>query len=67
MKNILHLISSPRGSESISIKLANAIIEKIQDEYPGSTVAETDLLKSNVPHLDTAPALFLYARRRSNC
>lgn len=54
MKRILHLISSPRGSESASIKLAHAIIEKLQQEYPGSTLEEVDLLKSDVPHLDTA-------------
>lgn len=54
MKRILHLISSPRGGESFSIKLAHAIIAKIQDEFPGSSVEEMDLLESNVPHLNTA-------------
>jgi len=54
MTRILHLISSPRGNDSVSIKLANAIIEKLQGKYPDSTVEELDLLKSNVPHLDTA-------------
>jgi FMN-dependent NADH-azoreductase len=54
MKRILHLISSPRGDESFSIKLANAILLKLQDQYPGSSVEEVNLIKSNVPHLDTA-------------
>jgi len=54
MKRILHLISSPRGNDSFSIKLGNAIIEKLRDEYPDSTVEEVNLLESNVPHLDTA-------------
>ena len=53
MKKILHLISSPRGDESFSIKLGNAVIEKLLDEYPGSDVQEVNLLESNVPHLNT--------------
>jgi len=54
MKNILHLISSPRGNESFSVKLANAIIVKIQDQYPGSSVEEVNLNEMNIPHLNTA-------------
>jgi FMN-dependent NADH-azoreductase len=54
MKRILHLISSPRGGESFSIKLANAVIEKLQEQYPDSSVEEVNLIESNVPHLDTA-------------
>lgn len=54
MKRILHLISSPRGADSFSIKLANAVIDKLQDEYPESSVEEVNLIESNVPHLDTA-------------
>ncbi len=54
MKRILHLISSPRGDESFSIKLANAVISKIQDEFQGSAVETVNLIETNVPHLDTA-------------
>ena len=54
MKKILHIISSPRGAASFSIKLGNAIIEKIQAKYPGSTVQETDLVKKQFPHLEEA-------------
>lgn len=53
MKRILHLISSPRGGESFSIKLANAVIIKLLDQYPESSIEEVNLLESNVPHLDT--------------
>lgn len=52
MKKILHIISSPRGDASLSIKLGNAIIEKIQAAYPGSQVKEHNLLKDQFPHLD---------------
>jgi len=54
MKNILHLISSPRGADSFSIKLANAIILKLVEQYPGSIVEVVDLAQSNIPHLNTA-------------
>lgn len=54
MKRILHLISSPRGGDSFSIKLAKATIEKLQEQYPDSNVEEVNLIESNIPHLDTA-------------
>jgi FMN-dependent NADH-azoreductase len=49
MKKILHIISSPRGSASLSIKLGNAIIEKIKLAYPGSTVTESNLVTKQFP------------------
>lgn len=54
MKHILHLISSIQGKESYSIKLSHAIIEKIQDKYPGSTVTELNLVDIEIPHLNPA-------------
>ncbi|MEX8547683.1 MAG: FMN-dependent NADH-azoreductase [Mucilaginibacter sp.] len=49
---ILNLISSPRGGASFSIKLADAIIEKLQAANPGSTVKVHDLVKTPFPHLE---------------
>ena len=60
MKKILHIISSPRGSESFSIKLGNAIVDKIKSEYPGSTVKENNLPKNQFPHLDEAQITSFY-------
>lgn len=54
MKKILHIISSPRGAASLSIKLGNAIIEKLQAAYPGSTVTESNLVDKQFPHLEEA-------------
>ncbi|MFA6151025.1 MAG: NAD(P)H-dependent oxidoreductase [Chitinophagaceae bacterium] len=51
MKNILHLKSSLLGAESYSIKLGNAIIEKIQQKYPENKLQELDLVEMNIPHL----------------
>jgi FMN-dependent NADH-azoreductase len=54
MKKILHIISSPRGAASLSIQLGNAIIAKIKESYPGSTVVEKDLANKPFPHLEEA-------------
>ncbi|UPT69297.1 MAG: NAD(P)H-dependent oxidoreductase [Flavobacterium sp. JAD_PAG50586_2] len=51
MKNILHVISSPRGGESISIKLGNSITDQLIEEYPGSTLTHLDLNVNPYPHL----------------
>jgi len=52
MKQILHIISSPRGEDSNSIKLSNAIIEKLKVQYPGSRIETLDLSKNEAPHLN---------------
>jgi FMN-dependent NADH-azoreductase len=49
---ILHLISSPRGEASFSIKLGNAIVEKLQAANPGSSLVTHNLTDSPFPHLE---------------
>jgi FMN-dependent NADH-azoreductase len=49
---ILHLISSPRGAESISTKLGNAIADKLQAAHPGSTIVTHNLATTPFPHLE---------------
>ncbi|MHB8208509.1 FMN-dependent NADH-azoreductase [Mucilaginibacter sp.] len=49
---ILHIISSPRGEASFSIKLGNGIVEKLKAKYPGSIVKERDLTSTSFPHLE---------------
>jgi len=51
MRKILHVISSPRGNESFSIKLGNAIVKKIIETYPESVVKENNLVTKQFPHL----------------
>lgn len=51
MKHILHLKSSIQGATSYSIKLGHAIVEEIQQKYPGSTVEELNLVDIEIPHL----------------
>lgn len=52
--NILHIISSPRAEESVSIKLGNAIVDKLKTQYPGSSVKEVNLASDPMPHLSGA-------------
>ncbi len=52
MKQILHLTSSIQGSQSYSIKLGNAIVERAQEKYPDSTVEEVNLVDLEIPHLN---------------
>ena len=54
MKRILHLISSIQGNGSHSIQLGQAIVEKIQEKYPGSTLEELNLVDIEIPHLNPA-------------
>lgn len=51
MKKILHVISSPRGEESISIKLGNSITEQLLEAFPGSSAKTEDLNVNPYPHL----------------
>lgn len=54
MKNILHIISSPRGDASYSIKLGNAVIDKISNLHPGTTVKVRNVAHENLPHLSSS-------------
>lgn len=54
MKKILHIISTPKEEGSYSVQLGNAVIEKIQNSYPGSTVKEISLVEKQFPHLQAA-------------
>lgn len=54
MKNILHIISSPRQQESASIKLGNRIIEKLLKQYPGSRVTIHNVSEIHYPPLQEA-------------
>ena len=54
MKNILHIISSPRGESSYSVRLGNAIIEKIENLHPGSQTKTRNVAHDNLPHLSSS-------------
>jgi len=51
---ILHLISSPRGAASFSIKLGNEIVERLKLQHPDSSVKTHNLTTTPFPHLEEA-------------
>lgn len=51
MKNILHIVTSPRGAQSYSIQLGNALTDKIALANPGSTVTQLNLAESPYDHI----------------
>ncbi|HEY9047662.1 MAG TPA: NAD(P)H-dependent oxidoreductase [Ohtaekwangia sp.] len=53
MKNILHIVSSPRGEESNSTLLGNTIIEKLLKENPGSKVVVNNVIDKNYKPLQS--------------
>ena len=60
MKKILHIISSPRGEASYSIRLGHSIIEKLKEVYPDSMVKENVLVNKQFPHLEEAQISSFY-------
>ena len=54
MAKILNVISSPRGEASNSIKLANAIVDKLREKDPAAAVQVKDLTSKPFPHLEEA-------------
>jgi|SRR5579872_603375 len=60
MKKILNIQSSPRGGDSYSIQLADAIVAKLHTIDPDSTVETLDLVKTHFPHLEEAHIASFY-------
>jgi len=60
MKKILHIISSPKGDNSYSTKLGNAVVDKLIATHPGSTVLVNDLSTHPFPHLEEATLTAFY-------
>jgi FMN-dependent NADH-azoreductase len=54
MKKILSIVSSIKGEQSFSIKLSNAIIDRLGEVYPDSVVNVRDLTQEPLPHLEWA-------------
>ncbi|HXO77582.1 MAG TPA: NAD(P)H-dependent oxidoreductase [Puia sp.] len=60
MKKILNIISSPRGANSYSIQLADALLDKLKVEYPGSQVRTVNLVEKHFPHLEESQIVSFY-------
>ncbi|HWB94444.1 MAG TPA: NAD(P)H-dependent oxidoreductase [Puia sp.] len=67
MKKILNIQSSARGEASYSVKLANAILDRLKERYPDAVVETIDLVKTAFPHLEEAhiASFFTPAEKRT--
>ncbi len=52
MTKVLHIIASPRGTESLSRKLSNAIIDQLKLKDPNTVITEKVLSENPYPHLN---------------
>jgi FMN-dependent NADH-azoreductase len=50
--NILHIISSPRGTASYSNRVAAEVIADVKSREPGASVTTRDLARDPLPHID---------------
>lgn len=60
MKRILVLKTSTSGADSLSNKLADAIVAKLTKEYPGASVNEKDLANEGLPHISSLTVAAYY-------
>lgn len=48
---ILHIIATPRGRESRTLKVSNVFLKSLKEKYPDCLVEELDLFKEILPEL----------------
>lgn len=51
-KKILNIVTSIKGKDSFSIKLSDAVLEKITALYPDSEIKTRNLTENPLPHLE---------------
>lgn len=51
--NILHLTCSPRGPDSESSRLSQAIVDRLLARHPDGSVSMRDLAAAQLPHVDS--------------
>lgn len=51
MKKLLHIIATPRGSDSRTLKIARAFLENFKKKYPSCLIEELDLFKEPLQDL----------------
>lgn len=61
MKTILKVTSSARGAYSNSSQLVNEIVAKLQQNNPGASVIERDLVSQKYPHLEESHLAAFFA------
>ncbi|NCB40979.1 MAG: ACP phosphodiesterase [Erysipelotrichia bacterium] len=52
MKKVLHIIASPRGVNSRTLRIADALIKKIQKDLPGAEIDILDVFNEKLPEMN---------------
>lgn len=63
--NILRLINSPRGEASYSIKLGNAIVERLRETHPDSILKTRNVSQHPFPYLEEAHLTSFFTPKES--
>src|SRR5258708_5403454 len=50
--NILHIVSSARGDQSYSNRVAGNVLDELRRGNPGATVVTRDVARDVLPHID---------------
>ncbi|MDD5634651.1 MAG: NAD(P)H-dependent oxidoreductase, partial [Candidatus Omnitrophica bacterium] len=51
MKKLLHIVATPRGEESRTLKVSTAFLTAFKSKYPDWEIEELDLFKEKLPRL----------------
>jgi FMN-dependent NADH-azoreductase len=52
MKKVLHIVASPRGAGSRTLRIADALIKKIQKDIPGAEIDTLDVFAEKLPEMN---------------
>ncbi len=52
MKKVLHIVASPRGSSSRTLRIADALLKKIGKQFPGATIDTLDVFAEKLPEMN---------------
>ena len=52
MKKVLHIVASPRGSSSRTLRIADALLKKIGKQFPGAEIDTLDVFAEKLPEMN---------------
>lgn len=52
MKKVFHIVASPRGSSSRTLRIADSLLKKIGKQFPGATIDTLDVFAEKLPEMN---------------
>ena len=52
MKKVLHIVASPRGSQSRTLRVADAVLKKIAKDFPDAEIDTLDVFTEKLPEMN---------------